>query len=108
MLLSILFCRIIFALSLIINQALSARSNDGSSTGSGARRSNDCSHVENGIDMCDYLTNEEMETKIRQLQQQYPKLVQIGNIGKSAFGVNLTYLKITSNKPSERLKPKFK
>ena len=108
MLLFKLFCRIIFALSLIIHQASSAQSNDGLNTGSGACRPNDCSYVENGIDMCDYLTNEEMETKIRQLRQKYPKLVQIDTIGKSALGVNLTYLKITSNKASERLKPKFK
>ena len=107
-----LFCRIFFALSLIISCASSDRSNAGSSAPQNnnqrVAQTNDCSRMENGIDMCNYLTNEEMEMKIRQLQQKYPRLVKIGKIGKSTLGVDLTYLKITSNKASERLKPKFK
>ena len=62
-----------------------------------------CNHVDSGIDMCDYLTNDEMKKKIIHLHETYPKLVEIGNIGKSQLGEDLAYLKITSNKAPESL-----
>ena len=68
--------------------------------------------MENGIDMCDYLSNEELNAKIEQLKNTYSRknLLEIGSIGKSVRNEDLTFLKITSNVSSERpvLKPMFK
>ena len=76
------------------------------------RSQNDCSNMENGIDMCDYISNEELNAKIQELKNTYSSknLVEIGSIGKSVQLEDLTYLKITSNANSIRplLKPMFK
>ena len=68
--------------------------------------------MENGINMCDYITNEELNAKIEELENTYSSndLVKIGSIGKSVLGEDLTYLKITSNASNDRplLKPMFK
>ena len=72
----------------------------------------ECSNVENGIDMCNYITNEELKRQIQNLYDKYSSqnLIKIGTIGKSVRGEDLTYLKITSNVNSTRplLKPMFK
>merc|ERR1712008_221098 len=72
----------------------------------------ECSIVENGIDMCNYITNEELKSQIQNLYDKYSSqnLIEIGTIGKSVRGEDLTYLKITSNVNSTRplLKPMFK
>ena len=71
-----------------------------------------CSNVENGIDMCNYSTNDEMKRQIQNLYDKYSSqnLIEIGKIGQSVRGEDLTYLKITSNVNSSRplLKPMFK
>ena len=69
-----------------------------------------CFSEENGINMCAYLTNEEMNQRISILKNTYPDLVEIDNIGTSVNGEKLTYLKITKNSSSKRtlLKPMFK
>ena len=71
-----------------------------------------CSNVENGIDMCNYLTNQEMKEKLHELNETYSNqdLVTLSTIGKSVLGEELYYLKITSNATKERklLKPMFK
>ena len=68
--------------------------------------------MENGINMCDYISNEELNAKIKELENTYSThdLVKIGSIGKSVLGEDLTYLKITSNASNDRplLKPMFK
>ena len=68
--------------------------------------------MENGIDMCDYMSNEDLKAKILNLNDTYwsKNLVEIGSIGKSVLNEDLTYLKITSNAHSTRpiLKPMFK
>ena len=73
---------------------------------------NECSNMENGINMCDYISNEELNAKIEELENTYSSnnLVKIGSIGKSVLGEDLTYLKITSNASNDRplLKPMFK
>ena len=72
----------------------------------------ECSNVENGIDMCNYITNDEMKRQIENLYDKYSNqnLIQTGTIGESVRGEDLTYLKITSNVNSTRplLKPMFK
>ena len=72
----------------------------------------ECSNVENGIDMCNYITNDELKRQIQNLHDKYSSqnLIKIGTIGKSVQGEDLTYLKITSNVNSTRplLKPMFK
>ena len=72
----------------------------------------ECSNVENGIDMCNYITNDELNRQIQNLHDTYSSqnLIEIGTIGKSVRGEDLTYLKITSNVNSTRplLKPMFK
>ena len=71
-----------------------------------------CSNVENGIDMCDYLSNQEMKEKLYELNETYwgENLVSLSSLGKSVLGEELFYLKITSNANKERmlLKPMFK
>mgnify|MGYP002052533446 CR=1 FL=1 len=72
----------------------------------------ECETVENGIDMCNYITNDELKRQIKNLHDKYSSqnLIKIGTIGKSVQGEDLTYLKITSNVNSTRplLKPMFK
>ena len=43
--------------------------------------------MENGINMCDYISNEELNAKIEELENTYSSndLVKIGSIGKSVL-----------------------
>ena len=97
----------IFALSLILNQVSCAPQNQ---LNTPREASKSCFSEENGIDMCAYLTNEEMNKRINKLQTTYPDLVEVNNIGESVNGEKLTYLKITKNSSNTRtlLKPMFK
>ena len=73
--------------------------------------SNECSNKD-GIDMCNYISNEELNVKINNLYENYSSqnLIVIGDIGKSVKGEDLKYLKITANANSTRplMKPMFK
>ena len=57
----------------------------------------DCETVENGIDMCDYESDEEMVEKLEILATHYPNLAIVGSIGNSIQGRPLAYIKISGN-----------
>ena len=103
------FLRFIFSYFLLLNFAIiqKVKSQD-----DGDFEKQECSNVENGIDMCNYITNDELNRQIQNLHDKYSSqnLIEIGTIGKSVRGEDLTYLKITSNVNSTRplLKPMFK
>ena len=56
-----------------------------------------CETVENGIDMCDYESHEEMLEKLESLAAQYPNLAMVGSVGNSVQGRPLAYIKISGN-----------
>ena len=103
------FLTVIFAYFLLLTFAIiqKVKSQD-----DGDFEKQECSNVENGIDMCNYSTNDEMKRQIQNLYDKYSSqnLIEIGKIGQSVRGEDLTYLKITSNVNSSRplLKPMFK
>ena len=57
----------------------------------------DCETVENGIDMCDYESHEEMVEKLESLATQYPNLALVSSVGNSVQGRPLAYIKISGN-----------
>ena len=57
----------------------------------------ECETVENGIDMCDYESHEEMVEKLESLAIQYPNFAMVGSVGNSVQGRPLAYIKISGN-----------
>ena len=57
----------------------------------------ECETVENGIDMCDYESHEEMVEKLESLATQYPNLALVSSVGSSVQGRPLAYIKISGN-----------
>ena len=57
----------------------------------------ECETVENGIDMCDYESHEEMVEKLESLATQYPNLALVSSVGNSVQGRPLAYIKISGN-----------
>ena len=103
------FLTVIFAYFLLLNFAIIQKVN---SQDDGDFEKQYCSNIENGINMCNYITNDELKSQVQNLYDKYSSqnLIKIGTIGKSVRGEDLTYLKITSNVNSTRkiLKPMFK
>ena len=104
------FLTVIFAHFLLLNFAIIIKKVNSQDDGDFEKQ--ECSNVENGIDMCNYITNDELKKQIQNLYDKYSSqnLIEVGTIGKSVRGEDLTYLKITSNVNSTRplLKPMFK
>ena len=62
-----------------------------------------CDRIIDGIEMCDgYQTHEEMEAKLRRLEDAHPDLIQISSLGKSVQGRQLTFAKISRGVRGER------
>ncbi|TRY63832.1 hypothetical protein TCAL_08292 [Tigriopus californicus] len=71
----------------------------------GARRA--C--VADGIEMCSYENHNGMLQKLNNLALQYPRLAQVGSVGKSVQGRDLAYIKISGNVSSRNvMEPMFK
>ena len=62
---------------------------------SGTRR--ECDHVEEGVLMCGYETNEELEARMYRLQQNHPYLARITTIGQSVQGRKMTAITVSAN-----------
>ena len=57
----------------------------------------ECETIENGIDMCDYESHEEMLEKLESLATKYPNLAMVDSVGNSVQGRPLAYIKISGN-----------
>ena len=57
----------------------------------------ECETIENGIDMCDYESHEEMLEKLESFATQYPNLAMVSSVGNSVQGRPLAYIKISGN-----------
>ena len=56
-----------------------------------------CELVEEGVLMCGYESNEEMEARLLRLQKKYPQLAKVTTLGKSVQGRKLTAITISAN-----------
>ena len=57
----------------------------------------DCSTFDGGIDMCSYQSHQEMLGRLHSLERRFPRVAQVGTIGKSVEGRELAFIKISGN-----------
>merc|ERR1719481_339576 len=61
----------------------------------GGRQGGRC--VVDGINMCGYETHKQMIGRLRRIEQNKPRIAQVGTIGNSVRGKPLVYLKLSGN-----------